>query len=191
MVGRLRDTDLPGHIVLERVLPKAAAAPPAPPAPPAPVVATPAPAPPPAPEPPPVAAAPTPEPTPPAPAPARPVPQEFTAIDALKPVYFDFDRANIRPSETDALDANAKWLQERSDVLVIIEGHCDERGTNAYNLALGERRARSVRDYLVSRGVAADRITTLSYGEERPACSEHNEECWRQNRRAAFMIKPK
>jgi peptidoglycan-associated lipoprotein len=191
MVGNMRGTEQAGRILLERVPPKVAVVLP----PPAPVVVVPAPAPvapapAPAPTPPAVAAAPAPEPTPP-PAPARPAPKEFAPTDALKSVYFDFDRSNIRPSETATLDANAKWLQERGDMLVIIEGHCDERGTNAYNLALGERRARTVRDYLVSHGIAADRITTLSYGEERPVCSDRNEECWSRNRRAAFVVKPK
>jgi peptidoglycan-associated lipoprotein len=132
-------------------------------------------------------------PAPPAPAPVaeRPAPQDFSAADALKPVYFDFDRSDIRPSEKSVLDANAAWLQANGDVLLIVEGHCDERGTEAYNLALGERRARSARDYLVAQGVAANRITTISYGEERPVCREHNEDCWSQNRRAAFAVKPK
>jgi peptidoglycan-associated lipoprotein len=186
MVGRLVGTEFPARIELERVPPpKAAVVPP----PPAPVAAVPAPAAPPAPAPPPVVAVPA----PPAPAPveARPAPQDFSAADALRPVYFDFDRSDIRPSEKSVLDANASWLQTNGDVLLIVEGHCDERGTEAYNLALGERRARSARDYLVAQGVAANRITTISYGEERPVCREHNEDCWSQNRRAAFVIKPK
>jgi peptidoglycan-associated lipoprotein len=120
-----------------------------------------------------------------------PRPQEFSAVPELKSVYFDFDRADIRPADANVLDANARWLQENRGALVLIEGHCDERGTDAYNLALGERRARSARDYLVAHGVAADRITTVSYGEERPVCPEHNEGCWRQNRRAGFLVKPR
>ena len=186
MIGRLVGPEFPSQIVLDRVLPKIAAAPP----PPAPVAAAPAPVAPPAPAPAPAA----PEPAPPAPPPAAerpPAPQEFSATDALKLVYFDFDRAEIRPSETNVLDANARWLQANREALLIVEGHCDERGTDAYNLALGERRARAVRDYLVAQGVAADRITTISYGEERPVCREHNEGCWVQNRRAAFAVKPK
>ena len=183
MVGRLVGTELPATIVLERVRMQIAA-PPSP----APVVVVPAP---PAPAPPPAVAEPAPPPVPPPAAERPPAPQEFSATDALKAVYFDFDRSDIRPSETSVLDANASWLQTNRDVLLIIEGHCDERGTDAYNLALGERRARSVRDYLVAHGVAADRITTVSYGEERPVCREHNEACWSQNRRAAFVVKPK
>ena len=185
MVGRVLNTELPARIVLERVPPPKAEVTPAPPV----AAAPPPPAPPPA---PPVAAAPAPPPPPPAPPVAsRPEPREFSPTDALKPVHFDFDRATIRESETAVLDANVRWLQDNRDVLVIVEGHCDERGTNAYNLALGERRARAVRDYLVSRGVAADRITVLSYGEERPACTQATEDCWKQNRRAAFLTKPK
>jgi peptidoglycan-associated lipoprotein len=190
MVGRMVDTDLPGRIVLERVPPPTAAAPP-----PAPVAMAPAPTAPPAPAPQALAPeaapiTPAPAPTPPTPD-ARPAPRTFSPTEALKPVYFDFDRSDVRDSEKEVLDANARWLQDNKETLVIVEGHCDERGTNAYNLALGERRARSVRDYLVSRGVASDRITTLSYGEERPVCQAHNEECWKQNRRAAFVVNAK
>ncbi len=184
LAGRLAGTDPPGRVVLERVVPKVAAAPP----PPAPVaVAPPPPAP--APAPAPIAAA-----SPAAPSPpvvTRPAPQEFSASDAIKPVYFDFDRSDIRPAQAPVLDANARWLQTNREALVMVEGHCDERGTEAYNLALGERRARSARDYLVAQGVAADRITTVSYGEERPVCRDRDEGCWRQNRRAGFVIKPR
>jgi peptidoglycan-associated lipoprotein len=74
---------------------------------------------------------------------------------------------------------------------VLIEGHCDERGTNEYNLALGERRAKSTMNYLVSQGVQASRITIISYGEERPVCNEKTEECWAKNRRAHFLVKPR
>ena len=106
-------------------------------------------------------------------------------------MHFDFDRADIRPDEATVLDDNARWLQANRDVLVIVEGHCVERGTNAYDLALGERRARAVCDYLVAHGVAGDRFTTLSYGEERPICRKQSEECGSRNRRAAFLVKPK
>ena len=87
------------------------------------------------------------------------------------------------------LDASAAWLRANAGTLVLIEGHCDERGTDAYNLALGDRRAKAAMDYLVSRGIQADRITTLSYGKERPVCREHTEACWAKNRRAAFSVK--
>jgi peptidoglycan-associated lipoprotein len=89
------------------------------------------------------------------------------------------------------LDADAAWLKSHEDQLVMIEGHCDERGTNEYNVALGERRAKATMNYLVSRGVAANRITVTSYGEERPSCTEKTEGCWAKNRRAHFLIKGK
>ena len=122
---------------------------------------------------------------------ARPSPKEFTAIPELKPIYFDFDKYDIRPGDAKVLDANAQWLKSNSEQLVLIEGHCDERGTNEYNLALGERRAKSTMNYLVSQGVQASRITIISYGEERPVCTQHNEECWSKNRRAQFLVKPR
>jgi peptidoglycan-associated lipoprotein len=157
--------------------PTVATAPPAPAPTPAPVAPTPAPAPAPA---PPVAA---PAPQPPAP------PSQYHAEAALKPIHFDFDKADIRPGDAKILDANAAWLTANPKLLVLIEGHCDERGTAEYNLALGERRAKATQTYLVSRGVQAERITTVSYGEERPACTEHTEKCWATNRRAQFLVK--
>jgi peptidoglycan-associated lipoprotein len=122
---------------------------------------------------------------------ARPAPKEFTAIPELKPIYFDFDKYDIRPADAKVLDANAQWLKSNANQLVLIEGHCDERGTNEYNLALGERRAKSTMNYLVSQGVQASRITIISYGEERPVCTQKNEECWSKNRRAQFLVKPR
>lgn len=125
-----------------------------------------------------------------APAGARPRPGEFRPVPELKDIYFDFDRYDIRPGDAAILDANAAWLRQ-NDVLVLIEGHADERGTNAYNLALGERRARAAMNYLVARGVAAARLTILSYGEERPVCTAHEEACWARNRRAHFLVRPR
>jgi peptidoglycan-associated lipoprotein len=122
---------------------------------------------------------------------ARPAPKEFTAIPELKPIYFDFDKYDIRPGDAKVLDVNAQWLKSNANQLVLIEGHCDERGTNEYNLALGERRAKSTMNYLVSQGVQASRITIISYGEERPVCTQKNEECWSKNRRAQFLVKPR
>src|SRR5437588_1278381 len=110
-----------------------------------------------------------------APEPARPAPKDFAAIDALKPIHFDFDRYEIRPGDRRILDANAQWLKANAKQLVLIEGHCDERGTNEYNLGLGDRRAKATMNYLVGQGVQASRITLVSYGEERPVCTEHNE----------------
>lgn len=122
---------------------------------------------------------------------ARPVPKDFVAVPDLKDIHFDFDRYDIRPADTKTLDANATWLKSNGGMLVLIEGHCDERGTNEYNLALGERRAKAAMNYLVSQGVQASRITIISYGEERPGCMEKNDACWAQNRRAHFLVKPR
>src|SRR5205085_10230952 len=122
---------------------------------------------------------------------ARPSPSEFTAVADLKDIHFDFDKYDIRPGDAKTLDGNAGWLKSNPNHLVLIEGHCDERGTNEYNLALGERRAKSTMNYLVSQGVQASRITIISYGEERPICSQKTEECWAQNRRAHFLVKPR
>lgn len=194
MVGRVRNTDMPVRVVLERVQPVT-------PTPTRPVAIAPQPAPPP-PAPMPVAPEPpkTPEPQvaappaveQPAPTPAvRPVPADFVAVPEVKAVHFDFDRALIRSDDAKVLDANVEYLKNNADTLVLIEGHADERGTAEYNLALGERRARAARDYLVSQGIAADRISLVSFGEERPECSEHVEACWARNRRAEFLIKPK
>jgi peptidoglycan-associated lipoprotein len=157
---------------------------------PAPRAATPAPTP--APSAPAPAAAPA-APAAPAPAPQapRPQPKEFMAVAALKEVYFDFDKYDIRAEDAKTLDANAAWLKSNADNLVLIEGHCDERGTNEYNLALGERRAKATMNYLVSQGIQANRITIISYGEERPVCNEKTEACWAKNRRANFLVKPR
>jgi peptidoglycan-associated lipoprotein len=122
---------------------------------------------------------------------ARPAVQDFAAVPELADVFFDFDKYDIRPGDAKTLDANANWLKSNTNHLVLIEGHCDERGTNEYNLALGERRAKSTMNYLVSQGVQANRITIISYGEERPQCTEHTEACWAKNRRAHFLVKPR
>ena len=119
---------------------------------------------------------------------ARPPVAEFAANPNLKDIYFDFDKYDIRPGDAKVLDGNATWLKSNNN-LVLIEGHCDERGTNEYNLALGERRAKATMNYLVSQGVQAARITIISYGEERPLCTEHNDACWAKNRRAHFLTK--
>ena len=123
-----------------------------------------------------------------APAPAPPPPSEFRETDNLKDVFFDFDKYDIRPSDAKLLDTNAAWLKTNNN-LVLIEGHCDERGTNEYNLALGERRAKATMNYLVGQGVQANRVTIISYGKERPTCTEHSEACWAKNRRAHFLVK--
>ena len=123
-----------------------------------------------------------------APSSTPPAPSEFRETANLKDVFFDFDKYDIRASDATVLDANAAWLKS-NDNLVLIEGHCDERGTNEYNLALGERRAKATMNYLVGQGVQANRITIISYGKERPTCTEHSEGCWAKNRRAHFLVK--
>ena len=107
---------------------------------------------------------------------------------AANTVYFDFDRATIKPSETGKIEEVAKYLQANPTHAVQIEGHCDERGTEQYNLSLGERRALSVREYLVTAGIQQDRVFTISYGESRPAVPGHNEAAWSKNRRGVFVL---
>src|SRR5262245_20902177 len=106
----------------------------------------------------------------------------------LKDIYFEFDRYHLRADARETLDANAKWLKEHPLVRVEIEGHCDERGTNEYNMGLAAKRAQAARDYLVSVGIVGDRLSTVSYGEEIPMCTEHTESCWQKNRRDRFVI---
>jgi peptidoglycan-associated lipoprotein len=121
--------------------------------------------------------------------PPRVSPREFAESPALQDIYFEFAKSDIRPDAAKTLDTNASWMKTNANNLILIEGHCDERGTNEYNLALGERRARSTMNYLVAQGVQASRITIISYGEERPACAEKTEACWQKNRRSHFLVK--
>jgi len=127
-----------------------------------------------------------PPPPPPAPRPAATIEELFRAnvFDA----FFDFDKANIRPDAQQALSKTAEFLRTHEQVRVLIEGHCDERGSTEYNLALGDRRAQATRQFLISLGVSADRLDTVSWGKERPFCTQSNEECWQQNRRAHFVM---
>jgi len=111
---------------------------------------------------------------------------DTTAITA--PIYFDFDKSTIRPDAAATLDRKVPWLQANPGMRIRIEGNADERGSDEYNLALGQRRAASAKRYLVDHGIAADRFDLVSYGEERPVCTEHNEACWQQNRRDDFRI---
>ena len=106
----------------------------------------------------------------------------------LKEIFFSFDRYDLEGEARETLKVNADWLKRNPTVRIEIEGHCDERGTNEYNLALGAKRAQAAKDYLITLGIAADRLSTISYGEEIPVCKEQNESCWRQNRRARFVI---
>jgi peptidoglycan-associated lipoprotein len=103
-------------------------------------------------------------------------------------VYFDYDESNLSDDTRDKLSRNADLLKSNAQFSVTIEGHADSRGTSEYNLALGERRANAVRDYLTSLGIAATRMRTISYGKERPVCTEEVESCWSQNRRAHMVI---
>lgn len=104
-------------------------------------------------------------------------------------IHFDFDKYNIRDDAKPTLKVMSDWFVKNKSAKMLLEGHCDERGTNEYNLALGERRAKSTRDYLVSSGVGKDRLDMISFGEERPLCKEQTEECWQKNRRVQFIIK--
>ncbi len=108
----------------------------------------------------------------------------------VREIYFDFDRYDVRADARQILQSNAQWMKNNPSARIEIEGHCDERGTNEYNLALGARRAQSVRDYLVTLGIPVQRLSTISYGEEIPVCTEKNEACWQKNRRARFVIMP-
>jgi outer membrane protein OmpA-like peptidoglycan-associated protein len=113
----------------------------------------------------------------------------FAPVPELGSVHFDFDKAAIRPSEARILDKHAEWLKANSGVTVAIDAGADPRGSVLYNQRLSERRAKAVKDYLVARGVAADRITTLGYGEGLLACRTTGEACWQKNRRADFLVK--
>ena len=118
-------------------------------------------------------------------------PKEYRSNAALKQIFFAFDKSDIRPGDAQTLAASAAYLKANPNQLVLIEGHCDERGTSEYNLALGERRAKAAMNFLVSNGVEASRITTISYGKERPVCTEKNEACWSKNRNDTFLTKDK
>ena len=162
------------------------------------------------PEPPPPPPPPAPAPAPPPPEPVPPPPEppvepayvspwsediveaneEVHEKGLLGDVYFEFDKATLTDATRSQLGKNADFLksQDGEDFVITIEGHCDERGTNDYNLALGDRRANSARDYLTSLGISGNRLKTISYGEERPQCEESNEDCWQLNRRAYFRV---
>jgi len=113
---------------------------------------------------------------------------EMLAKSSLKIMYFDYDKYNLRPDARDDANFDAGVLQQYSNWKALIEGHCDERGTNEYNLALGEKRAKTVKDFFVSYGLDAGRFNTISYGEERPADMGHTEGAWAKNRRAVLVI---
>jgi len=137
---------------------------------------------------------------PPAVEPARPITQpgsstpstpstETPAGLSFQPAFFDYDKYNLRPDAIDALTHDAKLLGDNPTARILIEGHCDERGTREYNLALGDRRARTAKDFLVRYGIDAARIETISYGRERPFSAGQGESSWQQNRRAHVVVK--
>ncbi|MBI3802212.1 MAG: peptidoglycan-associated lipoprotein Pal [Nitrospirae bacterium] len=113
------------------------------------------------------------------------------SVSALQDIFFDFDQASIRPESRKILEADAQWLTSHPQEKIQIEGHCDERGTEEYNLTLGERRAKSVLNFLVNMGVSPSRLSFISYGEEKPFCSDRSEDCYQKNRRAHFVGGPK
>jgi peptidoglycan-associated lipoprotein len=114
--------------------------------------------------------------------------QEDLVANVGDRVFFDFDKYDLKADAQATLQRQAAWLKQYSANNVTIEGHCDERGTREYNLALGDRRANAVRDYLVSQGIDGNRVKTISYGEERPDCAESTEECWAKNRRGVTVV---
>ena len=153
----------------------------------------------PAPPPPVVPATPPPAPPPPPRAEAPPQVDEYARLRAMTPeeiektgllaeIHFDFDKSEIRDADRETLNKNAAALKRFDFLRITVEGHCDERGTVEYNLALGERRARAAYDYLVSLGVPAERLKTVSYGKEVPVCQASTEDCWQRNRRAHFTV---
>ncbi len=123
------------------------------------------------------------------PAPPRPLTDTEFFSSNVKDAFFDYDKYDIRPDAQAALQGDARAFSERSGIQFTIEGHCDERGSEKYNIALGDRRANAAKQYLISQGVNADRIDTVSYGKERPFCTEHTEDCWQQNRRAHLVLR--
>jgi peptidoglycan-associated lipoprotein len=120
---------------------------------------------------------------------ARPRLGDFVENAELRDIHFDFDSFEIGMAEATLLDSSVQWLSRHPDAALLIEGHTDERGTNEYNLVLGERRAKASKNYLMSHGITASRITIVSYGEERNLCREPSDGCRSQNRRAHFLVK--
>ena len=116
---------------------------------------------------------------------------QLNAERPLTDAFFDFDKSDLRDDAIASLQRDAEWMKRWSSTTVTVEGHCDSRGTAEYNIALGERRAKAVKDYLVSLGIAGDRIEVVSKGKESPFCFEENEACWAQNRRGHFIITAK
>ena len=133
-----------------------------------------------------------PPPPPPPPPPPSPPPPPAPSLQeqfdrAVRDAFFDYDKSDIRPDGRDALTSSAEFLRANPNSMIRLEGYCDERGSIEYNLGLGDRRANSAKDFLVSLGISSERMTTISYGKERPFCTEGNEDCWQQNRRAHLV----
>lgn len=127
---------------------------------------------------------------PPPPPPAQPVGPSIEDLfnQNVKDAFFDFDKSDIRSDAQSALTQDAEFLKAHPDVNIIVEGHCDDRGSAEYNMGLGDRRANSVRDFLIQQGVDGSRIRTVSYGKEKPFCTDDNEQCWQQNRRGHIVM---
>ncbi len=125
---------------------------------------------------------------PPPPPPPPSLTDEQAFAQQVKDVFFDYDKYDVRAGDQGVLQQNAAFLQSHPNVKITIEGHCDERGSTEYNLALGDNRAAAAKQALVQAGIAQDRIRTISYGKEKPFCTESNEQCWQENRRAHFVF---
>lgn len=123
--------------------------------------------------------------------PAQAAPAQAPAVSPLKDVFFDYDKSAIKDDQKAALNEDISWLKGNAGAKILVEGHCDERGTAEYNLGLGERRAKAIKDYLIAAGIPADRISTISYGKERPFVLGHDESAWKWNRRAHFVLQGK
>jgi peptidoglycan-associated lipoprotein len=127
------------------------------------------------------------QPPPPPPPPPPTVSDEDLFAQSVKDVYFDYDKADVRGDQQSSIQADAQFLAQHTNVNITIEGHCDERGSTEYNLALGDQRASAVKNALTTLGVNASRIKTISFGKEKPFCNESNEACWQQNRRGHLV----
>jgi len=126
-------------------------------------------------------------PPPPPPPPQPSMSDEQLFAQNIKDVYFDYDKSDVRADQQASVQADVTFLQQHPNISFTIEGHCDERGSTEYNLALGDNRASAVKNAIAAAGISADRVKTISYGKEKPFCTEHNEQCWQQNRRGHFV----
>jgi peptidoglycan-associated lipoprotein len=115
--------------------------------------------------------------------------KDYKEVPEISTIYFDLDQATLRSDARDALEKNYQALKEHADWEVLVEGHCDERGTTEYNLGLGQKRAASVRQYYISLGMSGNKVATISYGKESPACTEHTDDCWGKNRRGVTKVR--